>query len=234
MAGCGSRLAGSQRPEYPAIRVVHPQAGMKESSAPAADRPPRFGRMAEQQSRFDELMQLIRNGSDEAARELLDTYGEHILRIIRRRLHPRMRGQFDSIDFQQAVWASFFAMPAERKTFRTPEELALYLAGMADHKVAEAFRQAGTIKRSTMRQRSLEDIGEGNPCLVRKEDATPSQFAVAEECWDQMNAGKSPVLRQILTMLKERHSHEEIARRTGLHPKAIQRYLQRLKRDVGR
>jgi RNA polymerase sigma-70 factor (ECF subfamily) len=178
-------------------------------------------------------MQLIRDGSESAARELLEIYGDHILRIIRRRLHRGMRGQFDSIDFQQAVWASFFALPPERMTFQTAEELAMYLSTMAGFKVAEAFRgQIGTVKRSVLRQRSLDDVGEGNPCIIREHEATPSQRMVAEERWEQLNEGQSPVVRQILTMRKDGHSYEDIARVTGLHLKAIQRFLKRLKKDV--
>ncbi len=188
--------------------------------------------MAEQPSRFDELMRQIRAGSEPAARELLTDYGDHVLRIIRRRLDVRMRRQFDSSDFKQAVWASFFSLPAERMTFRSPEELAVFLGVMAGNKVNETFRHAATQKRDILRERSLEDIGESNPCIVRNPEATPSQFVVADECWEQLNRGQSPEVQKILAMLREKRSYDEIARETGLHPKAIQRCLRRLKKDV--
>src|SRR5262249_4523999 len=189
--------------------------------------------MAERPSRFDELMRSIRAGSTDAARELFDTYRDHLVRVIRRRLDPRLRRQFDSSDFQQAVWQSFFQMPRERMTFESPEALAQYLAAMASNKVAEVYRSTGTsLKRNALRERSLDEMEGDNPILARAQDATPSQFAVADECWERLNLGKSPKIRQMLVMLKEGRSYEEIAQQTGLHHKAIQRYVKRLRKDA--
>src|SRR6266568_2053200 len=191
----------------------------------AADPSPRFGRMAEQPSRFAELMRAIREGSQDAVAELLQTYGDHLLRVIRRWLDPRLRRQFDSTDFQQDVLKSFWLMPRERMNFDSPEALGQYLARMARNKVAEAFRTTGTsLKRNALGERSLEDFEKDNPILTRAQDATPSQFAVEHECWERLNCGKSEKIRLLLTMLRERRSYEEIARATGLHHKAIQRY----------
>ena len=104
---------------------------------------------------------------------------------------------------------------------------------MADNKVTEAFRgQVGTVKRSLFRQRSLHDVGEGNPAIVREPQATPSQLVGANECWENLNRGQSPLVRQVLMMRKEGHSYEEIACVTGLHVKTLQRYLKRLMKGV--
>jgi hypothetical protein len=45
------------------------------------------------------LMERIQEGSQDAVRELLDQYGSHLVRVIRRRLSQRLRSQFDSADF---------------------------------------------------------------------------------------------------------------------------------------
>jgi len=63
---------------------------------------------------FSLLLEQARAGSDSAARELIERFGPFILRVIRNRLDPRLRSIFDSADFSQAVWASFFAMPAQK------------------------------------------------------------------------------------------------------------------------
>ena len=48
-------------------------------------------------------MERVRSGSEEAAREMFDRYSGHIALVVRRRLDQRMRSQYDSLDFLQAV-----------------------------------------------------------------------------------------------------------------------------------
>src|SRR5688572_23874581 len=69
--------------------------------------------MSEQQKDFSTLMQCVREGSADATKELLDRYGPHVLRVVRRKLNRKLRPKFDSVDFVQDVWASFFTTPQQ-------------------------------------------------------------------------------------------------------------------------
>ena len=64
-----------------------------------------------QSSEFRDAIDQICSGSEEAAWNFIETYGPHIQRVVRRRLHQSLRSKFDSVDFVQMVWASFFADP---------------------------------------------------------------------------------------------------------------------------
>ena len=68
--------------------------------------------MTDANDEFRALMQRLREGSDEAAWQLVEQYGEPIRRAVRRALSARLRPQFDSLDFVQLVWSSFFAPAA--------------------------------------------------------------------------------------------------------------------------
>ena len=81
------------------------------------------------ESDFRTLLAGIRSGSEEAAWQLIEQYGPHIRRIVRRRLDRRLRSQFDSVDFVQAVWASFFREPDQIRSFETLPDLIKYLCG---------------------------------------------------------------------------------------------------------
>src|SRR5260370_21457217 len=106
---------------------------------------------------FRQLMTRVRAGSEEAARELFDRYSGHISRVVRRRLHSRLRTQYDSLDFLQAVWASFFAVPLEEYTFDHPEDLVRFLARMAYNKVVDVTRRRfGTVKHNINSERPFE------------------------------------------------------------------------------
>src|SRR4051812_42556334 len=90
---------------------------------------------------IDVLMERICAGSDDAVRELLDAYGPALLQVIRRRLSQRLRSRFDSTDFTQAVWTSFFAVPLHTYRFKSPKALLAFLTELASNKVHDATRQ---------------------------------------------------------------------------------------------
>jgi DNA-directed RNA polymerase specialized sigma24 family protein len=57
---------------------------------------------------FQETMRRAIDGSQEDIQRLINEYGDCIQRVVRRRLDTRLRSKFDSLDFVQMVWASFF------------------------------------------------------------------------------------------------------------------------------
>jgi len=184
---------------------------------------------------FTLLMHRVRAGCPEAARRVFDDYGGYVLRVVRRKLHDRLRAQFDSLDFTQDVWASFFAAPPDRFTFETPRELVQFLSRMAHHKVVEVFRQrfhGG--KRRLDAERPLGAPSDGGPPIDPPvADPTPSQCAIANERWEQILAGQPDDFRRVLELLRLGHTRKEIALRLGLHPKRIQRLMHELTRRVG-
>src|SRR5262245_27253345 len=93
--------------------------------------------MPDKADSFRTLMTRARDGSQQAARELFERYGQRLLDAIRRRLRHPLRTRFDSADFAQDVWASFFTGALERH-FDNADELLAYLARMAKNKVCDA------------------------------------------------------------------------------------------------
>src|SRR6478736_4128141 len=63
------------------------------------------------ESEFAALIEQVRAGSQEAAWTLVEKYGRDVQRFVRRTLHQRLRSKFDSLDFVQIVWGSFFRAP---------------------------------------------------------------------------------------------------------------------------
>src|SRR5262249_55235746 len=160
----------------------------------------------------------------EARRELYERYGDAVLRVVRRRLHRRMRTAFDSRDFTQAVWASFFTHTSDGATFAGPDQLIGFLERVASNKVVEEFRRKMLgVRENLNRVRPLDDVA--TPSC---QDPTPSQIVVADEDFAALVAGQPPLVREVLTLLREGYTYAEVSARTGLHPKAIQRRVQRL------
>jgi RNA polymerase sigma-70 factor (ECF subfamily) len=182
--------------------------------------------MADSPNEFETLMERVRAGCPEAAREVFARYSGAVRRVVRRTLHQKMRRQYDSVDFLQSVWASFFLVPAQSYTFATQEALVGFLSRVAFNKVVEATRrQLGTDKRDAGRERSLDDADLPE---IPLHGPTPSQVAMAAECWEGLLRDQPPELRRVLELLRQGHNHKDIAQQLGLHPKVIQRLIKKL------
>src|SRR5262249_40177836 len=143
--------------------------------------------MTESHEAFTRLMERMRAGCPEAARELFDRYGAHVLLVVRRKLHQRLRTQYDSLDFTQAVWASFFAVPPQRYTFDGPDELLGFLSQLASNKVIEVFRaRFRTNKHNLNREVPIRDDDAVQAPEPSARQPTPSQVAMAKERWEQL------------------------------------------------
>src|SRR4051812_10651946 len=85
----------------------------------------------------------IQAGDEGAARELLARYEAEVRLVVRRQLPRLLRSRFDSLDFLQSVWGSFFRRvrsgPAEVEDLRHPFAL---LAGGAENKGIDEDRRA--------------------------------------------------------------------------------------------
>jgi RNA polymerase sigma factor (sigma-70 family) len=188
--------------------------------------------MADAPNEFGLLMERVRAGCPDATAEVFHRYSPHIRRIARRRLHQRLRAQFDSQDFAQAVWASFFLTPADRYTFETPDQLMGFLARLTCHKVVEAARQRlGTRKYDAAREvplAQLAHLDRDHEYVPAGRDPTPSQVAIANERWERLLSGQPPHARRALELLRDGMTQREVAARVGLSCRSVKRLLDRL------
>jgi RNA polymerase sigma factor (sigma-70 family) len=177
---------------------------------------------------FRQLMKRIRRGSEEAVRELLKTYGGHILRIVRRRLPPRLRSKYDSRDFEQAVWTSFFTRSLRDYSFDRPEELIAFLESVASNKVVDAVRKGLVCDRwSVNHEHSLEGSAAQEVGRMPAPTPTPSQVAIANETWDQVRSLPRPA-QVLVELLRAGLTYEQIARKFHVTVKTVQRLVRNI------
>jgi RNA polymerase sigma-70 factor (ECF subfamily) len=182
---------------------------------------------AETPPRFRVLMERALEGCSLAAQELQQRYANYIVRAVRRRLPRALRSSFDSVDFVQDVWASFYR--AQEHEFESPEHLIAFLTRVAHNKVIDAARdRLLSRKRDASREEPLAhlDLGqEGQKVFAR--EATPSQTAISRELWTKMLAGQPPAYRQVLVLLREGRTQADVAGALRLNRKTVQRIVQR-------
>ena len=170
-------------------------------------------------SEFRQLLRDIQEGSEGAARKLVDRYGSALLRVIRRRLDPKLRQQFDSIDFLQEALATFLCQPPAPEAFDSAEALFSFLANLARNKVVSAQRYSSRPKAV---------VGEPTP------DASTNVQPRTGPAHTSAPAGHSPSAEKvrpenILSLLREGMSYREIALALGIQVKQVQRVVERIR-----
>jgi RNA polymerase sigma-70 factor (ECF subfamily) len=179
---------------------------------------------------FGELIAQVRKGSEDAAWRLIEHYGPHIQRVVRRTLDRRLRGKFDSVDFVQAVWASFFREPAQIREFQTPEQIVGYLATSARYKVVDEMRRRlGTKKHDVTRELPLDDSTLGSDPLI-SDGPTPEEIAIAREVWNDLISGQTTRHQEIVRLRFAGATFPEIAKELDIHERTARKVMDRLLR----
>jgi RNA polymerase sigma factor (sigma-70 family) len=175
--------------------------------------------------KFARLMEQVRAGCPEAAQQIFDRYAWKISMVVRRRLPQQLRNLYDTIDFTQDVWASFFHIPPDRYTFANPDELVAFLSRLADNKVVETVRQRRHASQPPLR---LDEVGSTTATVPAAHADTPSQRLMAQECWQRLVHDLQPREKKILELRKLGYTHQEIADQLNTYTKEIQRLMRKL------
>jgi RNA polymerase sigma factor (sigma-70 family) len=182
----------------------------------------------ERPSGIHELLERIKNGDEDAARELLARYESKVRLVVRRQLPRLLRSRFDSLDFLQSVWGSFFyKIRTGPNDLDEEQNLLTFLAWAARNKVIDEYRRAATQRQDIKREEPLESQRDQEHCLATGD--TPSQLAQAHETFDRLR-GLLPEDQRVIVELKAAgHSCREIGDRLGLSERTVQRVLEALK-----
>jgi RNA polymerase sigma factor (sigma-70 family) len=160
---------------------------------------------------------------------LVQLYSHHIRRVVRKKLHQKIRSKFDSDDFAQAVWASFFALQPTQHDFTDPDRLLAFLVNMARNKVIDAIRQRfQSLKYDVNREHSLDGSAAYKAAALPARQPTPSQVVAAREEWDLLRARLEPRDQRILDLRLEGYTYGQIAEQVGVDEKTVRRVLQKL------
>jgi RNA polymerase sigma-70 factor (ECF subfamily) len=188
--------------------------------------------MQDEATEFADLMQRVERGDQQAAWELLEAYGSHLQRYVRRSLSRELRARFDSIDFVQVVWASFFREPEKMRRITTPAELMAYLAALARNKVVtEVRREVHTQKRDLRREIRLDAVHDTQQHELASRDPTPSAVAMFRERWNRLVEGQAPHVRRIVELRFAGATYTEIAQELQIHERTARKAIERLVDD---
>jgi RNA polymerase sigma factor (sigma-70 family) len=174
------------------------------------------------------LLQQVRAGSSDAAWQLIDLYWPHIYRVVHRRMDSRLRSGFDSEDFVQAVWLSFFKDPGKIHSFESSGQLIAYLVRMANNKILEEHRRNLALKRNNSKQpTSLDDSNIDRNSIVSRRPS-PSAVAIVRERWNQLLAGQPRHYMEIVRLRTMGAKTSEIASQVNMDSRSVRKVIDRL------
>jgi len=174
---------------------------------------------------FQDLLQRVRAGDQDAARELVQRYEPAIRRAVRFRLaNSRLARLLDSMDICQSVLASFFVRAAAGQyEVEQPEQLLKLLVAMARNKLALQARA----QRRQRRDHRRVQTGALNEARLAAAGSSPSQHVAGQELLREAERLLSPEERQLAELRKEGLDWAAIAQRLGGTPEALRKQLAR-------
>ena len=162
---------------------------------------------------------------------MLRRYEAKVRLVVRRQLPRLLRSKFDSLDFLQSVWGSFFQRVRTGPTDIEDEpNLVAFLAWAARNRVFDEYRRASSQKHDVRREVPLFEGGYSNDLEAPLE--TPSQVVQARETLERLQDLVPEDRRQILSLKAEGYSCREIGERIGLSERTVQRVIDTLRDRV--
>jgi RNA polymerase sigma-70 factor (ECF subfamily) len=179
-----------------------------------------------------DFLRRIQAGDEAAARELLCRFEAEVRLVVRRQLPRLLRSRFDSLDFLQSVWGSFFRrMRTSPTDFEDSRHLVAFLARAAKNKVIDEYRRAASRKQDMHREEPL--WGDGlRPRDVPDPADSPSEVAQAHEALVRLRELMPTDRRAILEMKADGLSSKDIGERLGISERTVQRVLEDLRRRM--
>jgi RNA polymerase sigma-70 factor (ECF subfamily) len=185
-----------------------------------------------EQSEISDFLRRIQSGDEGAAKELLERFESEVRLVVRRQLPRLLRSRFDSLDFLQSVWGSFFRRMRSAPTeFEDSRHLVAFLARAAKNKVIDEYRRAASHKHNMHREEPLWSEGH-RPKDVPASIDTPSEVAEAHEVLVRLRELIPAERRTILELKAEGLSSRDIGERLGISERTVQRVLEELRRRM--
>ncbi|MFK7766273.1 MAG: RNA polymerase sigma factor [Mariniblastus sp.] len=168
------------------------------------------------ESYFANLVECLQQGNKNAVEEIWKAFGPDLRRRARTRLRQYgMLGHTDSMDICNAVLMDLI----KQKSFsiQNPMDLMKYVRRAIDNQVKDEFKSLTRARRDIRRN-------ENQPVenhVLQNNQTSPSQIMVRNEIFERMIRQLGNNGEQILNLVLQEHTWEEIGKRVNTSPDAI-------------
>ena len=188
--------------------------------------------MSEPFGEFENLLQQIRGGSEEAINQLVQLYQEDIRIIARAQLGPLLRPYMDSLDLVQSVHHSLIVgLRTHRYEFSSPDKLVAFAAVVMRRKVARHWRKLRRQQRESGIRTSDNELPDFVATLsVERQD--PAEIASFRDQIAYVVSRLEGVDRELVTLRLEGYSTAAAARHLEIDADVARVRLSRVRRRL--
>lgn len=191
--------------------------------------------MIDRNADFRLLIHRLKIGDTSAADELVNVYGPHVSRAIRRRFRrQKMRVLYNTDDCLQSVWGSVFADPDRLDRIESPQHLTKYLAKIAANKLIDEDRRLRAQKNDIYRECALPGSDTADRFGLANDDPTPSQQVANEDEFQERTKELPTRQRTVLELNRQGYTSEEIAEQTEYSGRGIRRIIEKFGKIFGK
>jgi RNA polymerase sigma-70 factor, ECF subfamily len=192
--------------------------------------------MAEESS-FDELLDRLRSGDDDAARQIFEQYARRLIGLARTHLDGAVRRRVDPEDVVQSVFKSFFVRVGKGDfDLENKDNLWSLLVVITLHKCGHKVRDLRSQRRDIRREADLKRGGDDSAASWQAlaPGPTPLEAAVMAETVEQVFASLKDRERQIVELHLAGHEIAEIQVQVQRTEWTVRDVLKRVRRRLER
>jgi RNA polymerase sigma-70 factor (ECF subfamily) len=176
---------------------------------------------------LEDLLAKLTSGDVAAAEQVFLQYEPYLRLVVHRMLPASLRSKFDSVDVVQSVWADL--LHGFRDADWRFEDVAHLRAFLVK---ATRNRFLARVRRNQRAATAEQPLDWSAAQQLAEPDARPSEFAQANELWEQMLGLCAEAHRPLLHLKRQGCSLAEIAEKTGYHPSSVRRIFYDLARQL--
>jgi RNA polymerase sigma-70 factor (ECF subfamily) len=176
------------------------------------------------------LLDLLRLGDADAARQVVDRYVDRLLLVASRRISQRLASRVDPEDVVQSVFRTFFKRLQEGQfVFSGQDDLCKLLVRITLHKTLRhiAFHKAA--KRDPGLETEQGEHHRARLLALIDQEPTPEAKAAFLDQLDHFLNQLGPEQRSILEMRLQGYSNEEISQKLGIYDRKIRRVIEHVR-----
>ena len=180
------------------------------------------------------LIDLWRQGDQNAARQIVERYCDRMLMLARRRISERLASRVDPDDILQSVFRTFFRRLKDGQfVFEEQDDLCKLLTRITLHKT---LRQVA-FHKAAKRDPNLE-MGQGDQqreqllAVLDREPTAEATVAFLDQL-EHFLRKLDDQTKRIIEMRLEGYTNDEIAKELGIYDRKIRRAVERV-RDLAR
>lgn len=181
---------------------------------------------------FDDAMQRLRAGDQDAAAAVFNRFGGRLIALARTRLDRRVRQKVDPEDVLQSVWKSFFTRHAQGQfDLHDWDGLWALLVVITVRKCGRQGKRFRAGRRNAQRETSPAQGAEGSRggWELSGDDPTPSQAVALAETVDTLMRRMEARDRDILSLRLQGYTAAEIGARADCTERTVRRVIARVK-----